>query len=125
MIAALADLSTAPLRGIPCEFQCPDPVVVVDPFAAAQLVQIAYQAVQDALKRPGIQRIFIALSGGEGCIALTISDDGQRSASGRSLEGSASEELLRLRARAIGASLTISFQADRGTSILCKLPLHR
>ena len=61
IISALSGLAPSLFQGIPFEFQCPEPVVLSDHFAAAQLVQIAYEAANDALKRPGIQRITFSL----------------------------------------------------------------
>jgi two-component system CheB/CheR fusion protein len=122
VISALNGLAPSLFQGIPCEFQCPEPVVLADPFAASQLVQIAYQAVNDALMRPGIQRIVVSLSTQDGRVTLMVKDDGSPSETAPTAEYLAGRELLRLRAGAIGATLTISSKADQGTTILCKLP---
>ena len=122
LISALTELAPTIFQGIPCEFRCPTPVVLADHFAAAQLVQIAYQAVSDALQRPGIQRIVISLSTQDRRVTLMVNDDGCPSDAAPTAEYLAGQELLRLRAGAIGATLTISSKANQGTSILCKLP---
>ncbi len=121
VISALTDLAPSLFQGIPCQFHCPAPVVLADPFAAAQLVQIAYQAVNDALKRPGIQRIEIALSTQDQHVTLLVQDDASPPHAAPAADELAGEELLRLRARAIGATLAIASRPG-GTSILCKLP---
>ena len=122
VISALSLLAPSLFQGIPCEFQCPTPVVLSDQFAASQLVQIAYQAVNDALKHPGIQRIVVSLSTQDQCVTLMVRDDGNPPRDAPSAEDLAGQELLRLRAGAIGATLTITSQVGHGTSILCKLP---
>jgi signal transduction histidine kinase len=122
VIAALAELTPALFQGIPCEFRCPSPVVLADPLAATQLVRIAYQAVSDALQHPGVQRIVVSLTAQDGRVTLMVRDDGLASEELPSAAALAAEELLRLRARALGATLTISSQAEQGNTILCKLP---
>jgi signal transduction histidine kinase len=121
--AALADLAPTLFQGIPCEIQCPAPVVLRDPFAAGQLIRIAHQAVADALRRPGIQRIVIALSAPNERVTLTIRDDGRHSAAEPTADYLAGLEMLRLRAAAIGAKLTISSETNQGTLVTCMLPL--
>jgi two-component system CheB/CheR fusion protein len=122
VISALTQLAPSLFQGIPCEFQCPAPVVLSDQFTASQLVQIAYQAANDALKRPGIQRIVVSLSTEDGHVTLMVTDDANPPQTPSSAEDLAGQELLRLRAGAIGATLNITSQAGQGTSILCKLP---
>jgi nitrate/nitrite-specific signal transduction histidine kinase len=119
VISALSQLAPSLFQGIPCEFQCPTPVVLSDQFAASQLVQIAYQAVTDALRRPGIQRIVVYLSMR---VTLMVKDDGLPPQASPSAEDLAGQELMRLRAGAIGATLGVTSQVGQGTSILCKLP---
>jgi nitrate/nitrite-specific signal transduction histidine kinase len=123
MAAALTDLAPSLFQGIPFEFHCPEPVVLSDHYAAAQLLQIACQAVNDALKHPGIQRITVSLSRQKEGVALAVTDDGSPPEGMPTAETLADEELLRLRAGAIGATLTISSQPKQGNSILCTLPL--
>ena len=80
------------------------------------------QAANDALKRPGIQRIAVSLSRQDECIALMVRDDGSPTEGASSAEAMAGRELLRIRAGAIGGTLTITSQPNQGTTILCTLP---
>jgi two-component system CheB/CheR fusion protein len=122
LISALSQLAPSLFQGIPCEFRCPAPVVLSDQFTASQLIQIAHQAANDALKRPGIQRIVVSLFTEDRHVTLMVKDDGNPPQETPTAEDLAGRELLRLRARAIGATLAITSQAGEGTSILCKLP---
>jgi signal transduction histidine kinase len=122
VIAALSDLAPSLFRGIPCEFHCPNPVVLSDRAAAAQLIQIVNQAVNDALQRPGIQRIAVSLSTQDRRVTLMVRDDGAPAGAAPSAAALAGQELLRLRAGALGAALTISSQDNQGTTLICKLP---
>jgi signal transduction histidine kinase len=120
---ALTDLAPSLFQGIPCEIRCPVPVVLTDPFAAGQLIRIAHQAVAEALRRPGIERIVITLAAPQERVTLTVRDDGQHSAANPTAEYVAGLEMLRLRAAAIGAMLTISSDSKQGTIVTCVLPL--
>ena len=56
------------------------------------------------------------------CIALMVKDDGSPTEGASSAEAMAGRELLRIRAGAIGGTLTITSQPNEGTTILCTLP---
>jgi len=54
-----------------------------------------------------------------------VRDDGGPADGESATAGSQSLEMIRLRASAIGATLTSSYQPLRGTTILCRLPEPR
>jgi len=106
---------------IPCELECPEGVVIKDRFAAEQLIQIAHQAVSDAVRRTGVQHVLVTIATQGPVVTLTVRGDGDADAAEPDGEWLDGRELMRLRARAIGASLAYSYQANRGTTITCIL----
>lgn len=123
LVPALTELAQSVSPQIPCDFECPEPVAVGDRFASAQLAQIAYEAVNRALRRTGISRIVVTLSIQDRRVTLVVRDDGQINTAGEPAAGSiAGMELMQLRASAMGATLSNSFHASQGTTITCTLP---
>ena len=125
LVSSLANVSASISQAVPCELESPEMLVLEDRFATTQLVQIAHQAANDALLRPGVKRITLSLSVRDRHISLTVRDDGGPADGESATAGSQSLEMIRLRASAIGATLTSSYQPLRGTTILCRLPEPR
>jgi len=119
-VPALADLREAVSRIIPCDLDVPEPILLPDPFAATQFVQIARQAANDALGHAGVSRISISLRAQDRQVILTIRDDCPSLDRQPAAELRHNLKLMRLRASAIGATLTTSCQ--QGATVVCTLP---
>ncbi|MEQ1858298.1 MAG: sensor histidine kinase [Chthoniobacteraceae bacterium] len=96
---------------------------IADPVIGTQLYRIAQEALSNAMKHSGANRIVVSLHGEDGAIRLVISDDGKgfpgkpESSSGLGLG------TMRYRAHSIGADFDIASSAKDGTRIMCKAPL--
>jgi signal transduction histidine kinase len=91
--------------------------------AAAQVFRIAQEALQNALRHAGAERIEVRLEGGSPLV-LTVADDGsgfdpdEVSVRSQRLGLTSMEE----RAAALGARLAISSRAGEGTTVRLELP---
>jgi signal transduction histidine kinase len=101
-------------------FECPKPVAVSDPFVAGHLYRIAQEAVNNAVKHAKAKEIVVRLSMRDTRLRLEISDDGVGLAKGGSKSG-IGLGVMRHRANAVGAKLTIESKRDEGVTILCQL----
>jgi PAS domain S-box-containing protein len=127
LMAALAELarSTERLSGISCSFTRNRPVPVEDNHTATQLFYIAREAVRNAVNHAKAGKIVIALAVDQGQLRLWVSDNGVGidphtggTAAGMGLR------IMRHRAGVIGAELFIDSAKDRGTRIVCNLPME-
>jgi signal transduction histidine kinase len=101
-------------------FECPTPVSVTDPFTAGHLYRIAQEAVNNAVKHAKAKEIVVRLFTREGRLVLEISDNGLGLAKGGSKRG-IGLGVMRHRAGAIGAELTIESKRDEGVMVRCTL----
>jgi PAS domain S-box-containing protein len=117
-----ADHITA-VFGLSCCFECCDPVLVADNGMATQLYRIAQEAAHNAVKHARASRMVIGLGSRNGEILLTVQDNG----AGFSRELEAAQgmglEIMRHRAEAIGASLSIQSSPSHGTCVTCSIPV--
>ena len=108
--------------GIPCRFRHAGDVLVGDPGIAAQMYRIAQEALRNALRHAQATRIEIALFGDDKAICLMVEDDGRGLPDAKGHSGMGLPILMQ-RAAYIGATLTIVPTPDRGTRMLCHLPV--
>ena len=101
------------------------PEQLVDDHAAAQLYRIVHEAMHNAAKHSGGSYITVRLRTSAAAFIIHISDNG----SGFTPEATASRGIglsaMRYRADLIGATLKIDSAPGRGTTVVCKLSLHR
>ncbi len=111
------------LRRIQCHFICPEPVLVADPAAAGHLFRIAQEAVNNAIKHARATQVTLRLTTSPEHVQLEIADDGIGLPRGR---GAHSDGLglgvMKHRASAIGAELTLTSRRNAGVTIRCVLP---
>ncbi|MEO7663606.1 MAG: GAF domain-containing sensor histidine kinase [Candidatus Limnocylindrales bacterium] len=92
---------------------------------SAHLLQIAREALSNAIRHSGARRASVTLREWDGQAELVIADDGRGfdldAVTGLNHLGLAN---LRDRSAAIGGSLEIHAQPDAGTRIIVRLPLH-
>jgi two-component system CheB/CheR fusion protein len=109
------------LYGVSCRFHCPKPVLVSDPAVATHLYRIAQEAVTNAVKHSGCQRLFIRLKTTRQGLVLGIEDDGHGRLPAPELRPGLGLHLMQSRAGAIHASLLVRPRAAGGTEVVCSL----
>lgn len=124
--AALAELAeqTDSTGRAHCRFLCPEPVPLKDSEAAGHLYRIAQEAVNNSLKHAGATEVVLSLKFQDGAVELKISDDGKglpKSFGRRDSGEGMGLQVMRHRANAIGAELTIRSKQPKGVSITCTL----
>ena len=126
LMAALNDLaqSTERIFRVSCPMHCDPPVRVRDNQAATQLFRVAQEAVANAIKHSGAQRIEIGLESGDGHYLLSVRDDG----SGISEHAAGSSKGMGLltmqhRARMLGGVLSVEHDEFGGTLVQCRVPI--
>jgi signal transduction histidine kinase len=124
---ALTELARETSKRVRCQFKPPPGVLLLDPYAAAQLYSIAHGAVHRALERTGVSRIAIGLKVARRLVTLTIQDNARatETAETASSEGRFGWEVLQRRGRVIGATLTSEAVGAKGTRITCTFPLPK
>jgi signal transduction histidine kinase len=113
------DLSPAHL---PIAFNHQDVPADIDQGVALCLFRVAQEALANAAKHSHASHIWVELSGGPSCVALTIADDGK----GFDVDGVANAGLglisMRERVESIGGLLTIQTTPALGTRLTVTVP---
>ena len=104
-------------------FQCDRPVLQPNPKAAAHLVRIAQEAVNNAITHGKPDRIEISLSSMDGKGVVTVRDNGVGIPDAACNAGGIGLHTMAYRARSIGASLEVRRRTRRGTLVTCAFPL--
>ena len=121
-LAELAERTNA--LGVRCRFECPAPVAVEDAFIAGHLYRIAQEAVNNAVKHARAKQVTVRLVQSPTELRLEISDDGAGMARARGAgKGGLGLGVMRHRASAIGAELTVTSKRGEGVAIACRLTL--
>ena len=110
--------STRKLHGLDCRVHGDASVDVEDEVVANHLIRIARESVQNTVKHAQAEAVEITLTQRGSLVALTIEDDGTGFSKPRVSEG-LGLRLMRHRAAAIGAELTIVSRPGRGTRVRC------
>jgi signal transduction histidine kinase len=111
------------LRRIKCRFLCPEPVTVSDPAVAGHLFRIAQEAVNNAIKHARATHVTIRLTESPTQLQLEIADDGTGLAKARGAKSNGiGLGVMKHRASAIGAELSIISKRHAGVTIRCVLP---
>jgi signal transduction histidine kinase len=113
---------TASAGRVDCRFECAHAVAVSDAFHAGHLYRIAQEAVNNALKHARAAHIVIRLDIKGRTLVLEISDDGIGVGKPAGTRG-IGLGVMRHRASAIGAELTIDSKRGSGVTVRCVLPL--
>lgn len=113
------------LDRVRCRLDCPEPVLVADPFVAGHLYRIAQEAVNNALKHAKAKHITVRFSAANGLLTLEIGDDGTGLGKTRSTQRGLGLGVMQHRASAIGGELTVLSKRGEGVIIRCTVPLSR
>lgn len=110
-----------------CECQIDESIKVLNPEAVTHLFRIAQEAVNNALRHGGAQKIRISLrSHDASCCLLEVSDDGSGFHAGKkgsqSGGGGIGIRVMEYRANLIGGQLRVYAQPGRGVRVSCRFP---
>ena len=124
LVGALESLAqTSSLSGTPVRLRTRMEAPLLAPLEArSHLLRIAQEAVQNALKHAGAQRVDIDLWVRAGGVTLSIEDNG--GGLGTTDRGSVGLGMrtMRFRATAIGGRLNVAPRRGGGTMIVCEAP---
>jgi signal transduction histidine kinase len=113
--------TTASTFGVACDFDAPSKFPVEDSKVALHLYRIAQEAVTNAVKHARPSRIAIRLDSGAQGVTLSVTDNGTGIARGSGMPAGSGLRIMRYRAAAIGALLTIEDAPGAGTRVACVL----
>jgi PAS domain S-box-containing protein len=118
LAAALKDLAahTTDITAVDCHCRCEGAVDIMDNTTATHLYFIAQEAVSNAVRHSGSDRIDIRLQGNDERITLTIGDWGGGIPADRQKQG-IGLQIMPYRANMIGASLAIKSDPEAGTTV--------
>ena len=116
-------LNTSQLTGKRCTFLCPAPVEIADNILSVHLFRIAQEAISNATRHGQAKNIIIAVETDGGELSLRVSDDGVGIDPARDRRGDGMGlNIMRYRARVIGATLEIYANTPTGTVVSCTVP---
>ena len=101
-----------------CSFQCDKPILLEDNAIATHLYRIAQEAISNAIKYSKASQVTVRLEKLVKCLVLVITDDGIGISKSRNGSGSGLN-IIKHRARLIGATLDINTAPGCGTTIRC------
>jgi PAS domain S-box-containing protein len=111
--------------GKECVLNTPAKVVLNDAESATHLYRIAQEAVHNALKYSGSSKIAISLTKTANGGILTVEDFGRGLSKKPSRTKGIGMQLMNLRARLMGATVTFFSRKDQGLKITCTFPLAK
>jgi signal transduction histidine kinase len=94
--------------------------MIQDRNLAQQLHQIAFEAVNNAIKHGKAKHIVIGLGGTNGHGSLTIEDDGSGLPQASGSQSGLGLRIMSYRARTIGGSLDVQERSGGGVRVTCR-----
>lgn len=116
--------STAERFKLPCDYERIGPEIKLDPAHAGHLFRIAQEAVINAVNHASARNVRVFLQNDDTELRLEVSDDGNGIAKEGHVGPGVGIQIMRHRSNLIGASLEIDTRADRGTTVICRLPVR-
>ncbi|MDQ6655240.1 MAG: ATP-binding protein, partial [Verrucomicrobiota bacterium] len=104
---------------VQCSLHSERPVLLDDYDAAIHLYRIAQEAITNAIKHSQGSRITVHLHQTEDSLALEISDDGVGLREAQTARGGRGLDIIKHRARLIGAAVQVKAIPQRGTIVQC------
>jgi signal transduction histidine kinase len=105
---------------VSCHIECSGPFMIQDRNLAQQLHQIAFEAVNNAIKHGKAKHIVIGLGGTNGHGSLTIEDDGSGLPQASGSQSGLGLRIMSYRARTIGGSLDVQERSGGGVRVTCR-----
>jgi signal transduction histidine kinase len=109
---------------ITCQFKAEGKIPSLDPNAVTQLYKIAQEAVTNAIKHGKAHKVGISLANGSDRVVLKIQNDGKPFPDLNSGGAGMGLRIMNYRASLIGASLEIKGSGDKGTRVICSMPVE-
>jgi len=106
---------------IKCRFVCPNPVEVENVDVTLHLYRIAQEAINNAVKHSQGDRILVSLAQADPVLELSVTDNGNGLPNEQGV--GIGLQVMRHRARVIGADLAVETATGKGTTIRCRLSL--
>ncbi len=125
LVAALQDLVEQANVRVPCEIRTHGHPRVNDNEVATNLYRIATEALANAVKHSQATRIVVRLRQSADRLTLMIEDDGVGLAPSRDTSMGMGLRIMRYRANAIGARITVRNRAPQGVAVSCSVPLAK
>lgn len=100
-----------------------DAAACLSPEQSIEALQIAREAVSNALRHGGATRITLRMHKSDRELCLLVQDNGSGFTEGKTREGSHGLVNMRARAEKLGASLRVSSQPGEGSRVLATLPI--
>jgi signal transduction histidine kinase len=111
------------VHGIPCPFECPRPVLISNHQSASQIYRIAQEALNNAVRHGKPSRITVGLEALENETVLRILDDGVGvPESTEKLPTGSGMRIMKYRAAALGAEMSVKKADPKGTEVVCRIP---
>lgn len=125
VMSALAELAanTQSIVGVPCRFECTQPVVLASDEAATHLFRIAQEALGNAIKHADAKSLLIRLQRHDDQATLDIIDDGIGIDAEQSATAGVGLRLMAHRTALISGALDIHSNVGGGTTVTCSAPL--
>lgn len=123
LMSALQELSVniEKMFNVACRFDGEPPVLIDDNAVATHLYRIAQEAVSNAIKHGESRNVWIGLKSSSGRILLTIQDDGVGIGKSETPTGGMGLNIMKYRARMIGATVAVRQTAEGGTLVVCSM----
>ena len=101
-----------------------DAAALLSPDQSLQALQIAREAVSNALRHGGASVVTLKMHRSENEVCLLIQDNGRGFNPDTGREGGHGLLNMRARATALGATLRVTSQPAEGARVLATLPIH-
>lgn len=108
---------------IACECRIESPPVLHDAMTAAQVFRIGQEALRNALRHSGADRVVVTLTGDAETLVLHVVDNGRGLPPDDEPRGGLGLNIMRHRAEHLGTSLDVDSTPGRGTRITCAVPI--
>jgi signal transduction histidine kinase len=124
LIAVLRELAenVSSVSNISCKFRC-DGSGHLDSSTATHLYRICQEAVNNALKHAKAKQVIVSLTHNDGELVLSVEDDGIGLPDSLTHSSGMGLRIMKYRAGAIGANLTVRSRRSGGTMAQCILQL--
>jgi len=106
---------------IQCRLECPAPVPIHEPSVAGHLYRVAQEAVNNAVKHAKASEIVIRFRQTKGGPWMQVSDNGSGMPKTDRQNQGVGLRMMRHRAAAIGANLSVSSTRGSGVTVTCAL----
>jgi len=121
LMSALQELVAAvgKLFNLECRFQCGEPILVCDNSTATHLYRIAQEAINNAIRHGKAKMVVVTLTRQNDEARLIVTDNGIGLQNGIKHDSGMGLQIMRYRARMIGATLEIRSSDGQGTTVVC------